>query len=277
MRDMLKKITVISSQDNKKLKALKKIVSSDGIKKTGRTLVAGKKIVREIAALFPGQCRCLIVHDGCTENSIETASLFEEFSRRDSLLVLKRSLFKELDIFKTASPLLEVAVPDIPLWDNRLTEKGCTLLIPFQDPINVGTVVRSAAAFGVTHIVLLQEAAHPFHPRCIRASGGAVFKVAFSRGPALAHIFEKIPDLLQHAVTLDMSGIPIQQFTFPEKFLLLPGIEGQGLPHVLKKNAVSIPICPTVESLNGAIAISVALFYWRMKAPPDGIKNSTLP
>jgi RNA methyltransferase, TrmH family len=268
MHDTHNKSTVISSRDNKKLKALKKIVSSDGIKKTGLTLVAGKKIVREIAALYPQLCRCLIVHDGCMKNQRETASMIEEFSRRDSLLILKRSLFNDLDIFQTACPLLEVAVPDIPVWDSRLPEKGCTLLIPFQDPLNVGTVVRSAAAFGVTHIVLLQEAAHPFHPRCIRASGGAVFKVAFSRGPSLRHIFEKISHILPYAVTLDMHGIPIQQFSFPEKFLLLPGIEGQGLPAVLKKNAVAIPISPAIESLNGAIATSIALFYFHMKAQP---------
>ena len=55
----------------------------------------------------------------------------------------------------------------------------------------------------------------------------------------------------------------IDSLTFPEQFLLLPGIEGPGLPEPLGENTVAIPIADTIESLNAAVATSIALYLWR--------------
>jgi tRNA G18 (ribose-2'-O)-methylase SpoU len=59
-----------------------------------------------------------------------------------------------------------------------------------------------------------------------------------------------------------MSGMPLFEFAFPQSFALLPGMEGPGLPGGLKKNAVSIPMSPKVESLNAAAAAAIALYTW---------------
>src|SRR5206468_7230593 len=84
------------------------------------------------------------------------------------------------------SPLLQVRVPEIPAFDAEAPwPEGCTLFIPFQDPENVGAVIRSAAAFGVARIVLLREAAHPFHPKAARAAGTALFQVEMEQGPSI--------------------------------------------------------------------------------------------
>ncbi len=101
-------------------------------------------------------------------------------------LRLSEALFKELDVAGTHSPLLLVSVPAIAPWsDADPWPTGCTLFVPFQDPENVGAVIRSAAAFGVARVVLLKEAAHPFHPRSSRAAGTALFQVPIAQGPSL--------------------------------------------------------------------------------------------
>jgi len=54
-------------------------------------------------------------------------------------------------------------------------------------------------------------------------------------------------------------------FDFPDAFVLLPGIEGPGLPDELKKTAVSIPLEPGIESLNASISASIALYEWKKR------------
>jgi len=250
---------VISSPDNRTFKALCKLTDGRGLKKQGRTLVAGAKLVRELALERPQQCCSLIVFDGFQESGM--SDVVQQFGREGKLIVLKKGLFNELDMFRTNGPLLEMTAPSIPEWDFRLTEPGCVLALPFQDPVNVGAASRSAAAFGVRQVVLLKEAASPFHPKSIRSSGGAVFRLSFSRGPSLAEVVQ-LPDVASHIVALDMQGAPILQFSFPEAFLLLPGIEGQGLPEELRQRAIAIPMTGAVESLNAAAAVSIALFCW---------------
>jgi RNA methyltransferase, TrmH family len=251
---------VITSPDNRTFKALCKLTDGRGLKKQGRTIVSGPKLVRELALDRPGDCCSLIVFDSFQDSGFD--SLMEQFSSAGKLIVLKKSLFNELDIFGTNGPLLEMTAPAISEWDCRLTERGCVLAVPFQDPANVGSAVRSAAAFGVRQVVLLKEAANPFHPKSIRASGGAVFRLSFSRGPSLAEVVQQ-PDAASRIVALDMQGASILTFSFPEAFLLLPGMEGQGLPEDLRRHAVAIPMTGAVESLNAATAVSIALFCWR--------------
>ncbi|MFW6284688.1 MAG: TrmH family RNA methyltransferase, partial [Desulfosalsimonas sp.] len=140
---------------------------------------------------------------------------------------------------------------------NQGLEPGCSVLVPFQDPENVGAVIRSAVAFGAKNIVLLAEAAHPFHPRAIRASGGAVMHANLMQGPSISDLPDDLP-----VAALSMEGRSLAEFDFPDTFALLPGVEVPGLPAGFRKNAVSIPMGGTVESLNAAAAAAVALYAW---------------
>ena len=246
---------VISSEDNSTFKALKKTLAAQGIRRTGSTVVAGSKLVADALRLLPGRCLRLIIPEGFRP----APELLQPFARPGTVVRLKKTLFREIDIFQTGDALLELAVPEFSDWDHASSAPGCTLMLPFQDPVNVGGVVRSALAFGVGRIVLLREAAHPFHPKSIRASGGAVFSARFVRGPALADLPAPLPAPL---VCLDMHGRPIQKFSFPASFLLLPGTEGQGLPERLRTRALAIPMSGAIESLNAATAVAIALFCW---------------
>lgn len=252
----------ISSPENATFREMKKLISSDGIKKIGKTLVSGKKQVHETITRHPGLCEALALFDGYAETDSGMNDCIGSFQRNRRLYIVKKSLFNEIDIFNTNGPVLEARTPEIPEWD-RTAGEGCTLLIPFQDPSNVGTVIRSAVGFGVQHIVLLREAAHPFHPKSIRASGGAVFAARLSRGPSLAEFAQSVKEGNAPLLALDSGGAPIDGFVFPERFLLLAGIEGPGIPDTLKVNALSIPMSGDVESLNAAIAASIALYTWK--------------
>ena len=90
---------IVTSPDNRTFKALCKLTDGRGLKKQERTLVSGPKLVRELALERPQECCSLIVFDGFDESGM--GDVVQQFSREGKLLVLKKGLFNELDMFRT--------------------------------------------------------------------------------------------------------------------------------------------------------------------------------
>lgn len=254
-KDLMK---TIESESNETFKGLKKLLSPRGIKKQLQALVSGPKQVSEVLAGFPERCIAWISR-GDKSPPPDPAPAHLSWYR------LAPPLFEELDIFGTASPLLLVRIDEIPKWNaSEGLPKGCTLLVPFQDPENVGAVIRTAVAFGAARVILLAEAANPYHPKTIRASGGMVFRAKLFEGPSINDLTEELP-----IISLSTEGESISGFRFPESFGLLPGLEGPGLPEHFRKRGISIPIRPEVESLNAVVATAIALYSWA-EGPSSG-------
>lgn len=246
----------ISSPSNRSFSLFKKLLTSRGLRKEGKAILAGSKIVEEALRDHAGMCSGWISrmdHPPPSQHAPDGMTWFR----------LAAPLFKELDVSGTNAPLLLVERPPIPEWSvDDEWPSGCTLFVPFQDPENVGSVIRTAAAFGVSRIVLLQEAAHPFLPKACRAAGTAILKVPLLAGPSLQELCIEHPPLL----ALSTSGESINGFKFPPAFGLIAGLEGGGLPETIQATrTLSIPMASGAESLNAATAMAVALFAWRSR------------
>jgi 16S rRNA (guanine527-N7)-methyltransferase len=243
----------IASSQNAKYKLWTKLLDGRQIKKHGLAVFSGPKQVAEIFRDFPERCETVLI--GERDEPPADAPIGIDVFR------LRPELFRELDLFGAGSPLVVVRVPDLPAWDESSSPEGCTLFLPFQDPANLGAAVRSAAAFGVTSIVLLAEAAHPFHPRSLRAAGPTVFRVSLAVGPSIRDLRpERLP-----LIALSAKGQDVAGFEFPKSFGLLPGLEGPGLPEDLPRTLeLAIPMEPGVESLNAATAAAIVLYQWKM-------------
>jgi 16S rRNA (guanine527-N7)-methyltransferase len=243
----------ITSAQNPVFKELRKLLSGRGIRKSGQALVSGEKLVRETLLRRPQRCKAWV--SGPDRPPSGAAAGLPWYQ-------LAPELLEALDLFGTRSPLLLITVPEIRRWQPQEGfPAGCSVLIPFQDPENVGAAIRSAAAFGAAQAILLAESAHPFHPKAMRASGGSVLDLALRQGPALVEIPAELPIL-----ALSAEGADIIQTAFPAAFGLLTGMEGSGLPEAWRRRAVRIPIRPEVESLNAAAATAVALYEWKRRA-----------
>ncbi|MFZ7127934.1 MAG: 16S rRNA (guanine(527)-N(7))-methyltransferase RsmG [Desulfobacterales bacterium] len=241
----------IESEQNPLYKNLKKLHSARGIKKQGKALVSGARQAIDTLARYPDRCEAWI---SGSDNAPPPPGSPDHLA----WIRLEARMFRELDIFGTGSPLLLARIPAIDDWDPDLGfPTGCSVLVAFQDPENVGAVVRSSVAFGASQIILLAECAHPFLPKAIRASGGAAFSARFLQGPSIQRLPSHLP-----VYALSADGIDIDEVTFPSAFGLLPGIEGPGLPAAWRTRAVAIPIHPEVESLNAAVATGIALYVW---------------
>ncbi|HOI96520.1 MAG TPA: 16S rRNA (guanine(527)-N(7))-methyltransferase RsmG [Syntrophobacter fumaroxidans] len=241
----------IESESNDLYRDIRKLLTSRGIRKQQRALVSGSKQVHETLRDFPDDCLAWIAPG-------EEMPPPEGSPGHMSWYQMAPALFETLDVFGTRTPLLLIGVGEIETWDPAEGfPAGCSVLVPFQDPENVGAVIRSAAAFGAVQVILLRESAHPFHPKALRASGGAVLRIKLRNGPPLENLPENLPIL-----PLSAEGRDITQLVFPAAFGLLPGLEGPGLPDNWRRKSFAIPICGDVESLNAATAAAIALYAW---------------
>ncbi len=247
------KVKEITSPDNPEFKSFLKLIRARGIRKYGMALLSRPKQVREVLKDFPNQCVGIILSD------LKKTSL-ELLTEDMSIYHLSSNLFRQVDLFDTGRPILLVRVPRFAQWHEEVRAKGCTLCIPFQDPANVGAVIRSAAAFGVSRVVMLEEAAHPFLPKSVRVAGSALFRVPLFQGPSLNEF--KLSG--GPVVTLSPDGEDIGGYRFPDTFCMVSGLEGPGLPDNFKERmALAIPMEHGVESINAALATGIALYLWK--------------
>jgi tRNA G18 (ribose-2'-O)-methylase SpoU len=235
-------------------------VTSRGVRRHHRALVCGRRIVDELVRRHPGRVESLVypAGDAALERDLEAA-------RAGETLVLPKALFKEIDPFGVEPPLAVVVVDPLAPWDPALERAGLTLFLPLGDPENLGAALRSAAAFSVERVVLLEEAAHPFHPRAIRAAAGACFDLALRSGPSLETLVESPPPGLDLLV-LDRDGERLDRVPAAADRGLVVGEEGRGVPPRAGLRRVTIPIAASVDSLNGAVAAGIALWELRGRA-----------
>ncbi len=164
----------------------------------------------------------------------------------------------------TISPPQLAATVAIPQETRRGPQSGIFLLLEeIQDPGNLGTLIRSAEAFGVERVFLSLGCANPWSPKVIRASAGSVFRQAVSRCPmAEALQWHRARHIrLVGAVARAAGATSSLACDLAPPIALMIGNEGSGLSGealALAQETVYIP-CLT-ESLNAAVAGSVLLY-----------------
>jgi TrmH family RNA methyltransferase len=134
-----------------------------------------------------------------------------------------------------------------------------------QDPGNVGTLLRTAAAFGVSATFAMPGTVDLWNGKVVRSAMGALF-----RRPALDCTWAALDEFLRaHEIPVwsaDPSGEPIDAIDAPARLALAVGNEGAGLsPEALARSErrIAIPIEPGVESLNVAVAAGILLYQLR--------------
>ena len=249
------RVKEIASESNTTFKTFRKLTRGQGIRKHGMALLSGPKQVREVLRDFPGRCRGIIFSDKlepppeCLNSDVPLYSLGPD-------------LFRRIDLYSTGQPILLVRITPFTQFIEEPWPPGCTLCIPFQDPANVGAAIRSAAAFGVSRVVILKEAAHPFLPKSVRVAGSNIFRVPLFEGVSLKQLkVSKVP-----IITLSPRGKDVRDYLFPSSFCLVPGLEGPGLPdHLRDGTCLSIPMEPGIESINAALATGIVMYLWRSR------------
>ena len=136
-----------------------------------------------------------------------------------------------------------------------------------QDPGNVGTVIRTAYAFGFG-VILLPGCANPWSAKTLMSTAGAFRSCHIEQEPDGAALFEQLKKdgFSVFATALDPSAVPPEELKFGEKRAIVIGSEGQGIsPHLLKAatKTVYIPMSNPINSLNAASAASIMIYALR--------------
>lgn len=166
----------------------------------------------------------------------------------------------------TRTPQGVLAVAEIP-WA-RLPEiqprAAATALVldGVQDPGNIGTLARTAAAFGCGPLICLPGTVDPWNPKSVRASAGALVRI-----PVVAAPVEEAADwLAAHGFTVlgaDAAGDPVAGRSTGRRKALVVGNEGAGLSAGLRERCdalVAVPMRGGTESLNVAVAAGILLY-----------------
>jgi RNA methyltransferase, TrmH family len=137
-------------------------------------------------------------------------------------------------------------------WAERATGPLCVALWGVHDPGNVGTVLRSALAFGASSVAIGPDTADPYGPKAVRASMGTIFSVPLARVASVDELPGETVALVAHA------GEPLRG---PGQGTLVVGAERTGLPDEVVSACDRIAHIPIAgESLNAAMAATVSLY-----------------
>jgi RNA methyltransferase, TrmH family len=246
----------ITSRDNPFFKQLRQLAqSSRERKKAKQTLIEGIHLVETYREAI-GNPKALVVSASGARNP-EIVSLTQH---APAATILSDAMFHELSTLD--SPVGIIALIDTPTPKPvPATMDCCVVLEDIQDPGNLGSILRSAAAADVKHIVLSKGCVFVWSPRVVRAAMGAHF---------LLEIYEQqdLVDVMEHfhgkkIATRLRATSSLYQIDFTGPFALLIGNEGAGLSSALSAQAdvhVMIPMPGKMESLNAAAAAAICLF-----------------
>jgi TrmH family RNA methyltransferase len=244
----------ISSRQNPHFKRWRSLLDAQGVKRHRQCLAAGNTLRKTIETVSGVSVQELLLPPSW--------KYAEELSScQPKPYVLSHALFQELDVFGIKEPLWVCGTPEIPSVDLTQAPAGLEVLCPMGDPGNLGTFIRCCRAFDVRTVILLREAAHPFHPKTIRASSGAVFIQPLQWGGSISEL--NTIETLKWITALDLEGKNLSTIEWSQHLRLLIGEEGRGVPPFRFAERLSIPQVNSSIPLNATMAGGIALFAYR--------------
>lgn len=251
----MKKIT---SRDNATFKQLRLLAeSSRERRKQGKTVLDGMHLVSAWFDRYGPPDLLAISESGAQQAEIRD---FLALRHQTDPYVFGDALFKEVSPVNTPTGILAlITIPHPPT--PAATTGSCVLLEAIQDAGNLGAILRSSAAAGITDIFLGPGCAQAWSPRVLRAAMGAHFLLRIHEHAALEQILDSF-DGISVSTRLDAEA-DLFELDLSESVAWVFGNEGGGLTADVAgqtAHAVKIPMPGKAESLNVAAAASICLF-----------------
>lgn len=192
--------------------------------------------------------------------------LYEKIKHLKNLIIIPEKLFAEITDVETPQgimailPFREISLNDILVKENPFI----ILLDRVQDPGNLGTIIRTADAFGVNGIIVSEGSVDVYNPKVVRATMGSLFRMSICHTD---DSISTIKELKNRGINIYSTSLQGNRFIHEVDFrlpsLLIIGNESRGVSNELLDMAdmlVKIPMVGGAESLNAAVASSIIMY-----------------
>ncbi len=252
----------VAGRHNQRLKELRLAFRRAELTSQGECAIEGIKLLEE--ALRSGLHLESLFFSESARPLAE--KLLPQIGARTETLVLPDALFNSIvpsDAPQGVAALLKLRAFSAAQLLDRATVGPFIVAAGLQDPGNLGTILRSAEAFGAAGIFLTEGTVSPYNSKVLRGSAGSIFRVPWLRISSA----ELIPILRAHGVRLlatsSHQGTPLPQISWALPLAIFIGNEGAGLSRELMRQmdeTLAIPQAAQVESLNAGVAASIVLY-----------------
>ena len=275
---------IISSKDNKRIKYIRSLLEKGSIRKKNHSFVVeGIKLVDE--ALEYGNVLDIIVSESLYEEIVSGdlsrnallsdngKHIIKQVKQGTSFTVVSDAVFKSVS--ETITPqgiLAEVEMPKHRLLEENFLEIAyektgkikLLILEDTADPGNLGTIMRTAEAAGVTGVIMGKGTVDIFNPKVVRSTMGSIFRLPFSYVDDLKDIIIRLKrDGISFYATHLKGKESYRDISYSDKAGILIGNEARGLSDEIANLAdtyVIIPMQGKVESLNAAVAAALMMY-----------------
>ncbi|GAB2904850.1 RNA methyltransferase [Uliginosibacterium flavum] len=253
----------ISSRDNPGFKRLRALLDDARMRRTERASIIDGEHLLQAALDADWPIRQLLLREDVLESAV-VADVLQRLKNVDPelpVLVMAPALFNALSPVLTPTGMLaEIALPSVLAEDSGAGD--VLALAGVQDAGNLGSLLRTAVAAGVTRVWLDAQTTQAWSPKALRAGMGAQFCLAIEEGCDL------LPRLTGSSrpvlvTSLGPASVSLYALDLRQPNIWVFGAEGQGVPAVLQalaQHRVRIPMPGKIESLNVGAAAAVCLF-----------------
>jgi RNA methyltransferase, TrmH family len=252
----------VEGRHNALVKEMRRAFSRGELTEAGDCAIEGIRIVEE--AIRSGLRFHAVFFSESAEGQVQ--KLLPQISTHVETAVLPDKLFASMVPSETpqgVAALVRYRQSSLDDVLDRLAVGPLLIVVGLQDPGNLGTVLRSAEAFGAAGALLGEGTVSPFNPKVVRGSAGSIFRLPVLR--------VKLPEILQElgekrvrlVATSSHKGVALPKANLSGSIAVLIGAEAGGVPRDLLAKAdeiVAIPHGPQVESLNAGVAASIVLY-----------------
>jgi RNA methyltransferase, TrmH family len=256
----------VEGRHNALIKRLRQAFAHAELTDEGDCAIEGVHIVEE--AIRSGlRFRAILFRESA--QNLATRLLPQIGSHVETLLVPERIFDSAVPSESPQGVAALVRLKEFSLEDlfERIEIGPIVAVLGLQDPGNLGTILRSAEAFGSAGVILGEGTVNRFNSKVIRASAGSLFRLPVVLAKTAAGLDAIVSQLRDRGVRLlatsSRKGTPLDQATLTSTLAIFIGGEGAGLPKSLISQVdetIAIPHSPRVESLNAGVAASIVLY-----------------